>query len=374
MSLLSLVSLLSLAENRVHFALVAGDAMEKIEVGILGATGTVGQRFVQLLENHPWFRVTWLAASDRSAGKPYREATAWQLDGAPPAGVADRTVEEAVPGKGPKLVFSSMSSSLAGEIETAFAEAGHIVVSNSSHYRMAQDVPLLVPEINPDHLGLLPVQRRERGWEGAIVTNPNCAAVVLVVPLAAWKPLGLRRVMVTSFQAVSGAGYPGVPSLDILGNVIPYIGGDEERKVEAETPKILGSFAGDRIDPLPLAVSASCNRVPSIDGHLVTVSVEFQEKPSGEDLLAALTAFRGVPQERDLPSAPKQPIHVLEAPDRPQPRKDANLERGMATAVGRVRDCNVLHTRFVALSHNVLRGAAGAAVLNAELMKSEGLL
>jgi aspartate-semialdehyde dehydrogenase len=348
--------------------------MEKIEVGILGATGTVGQRFVQLLENHPWFRVTWLAASDRSAGKPYREATAWQLDGAPPAGVADRTVEEAVPGVGPKLVFSSMSSSLAGEIEKAFAEAGHVVVSNSSHYRMAQDVPLLVPEINPDHLGLLPVQRRERGWEGAIVTNPNCAAVVLVVPLAAWKPLGLKRVIVTSFQAVSGAGYPGVPSLDILGNVIPYIGGDEERKVETETPKILGSFAGDRVEPLPLAVSASCNRVPSIDGHLVAVSVELENKPSREDLLAALTSFRGLPQERDLPSAPKQPIHVMEAPDRPQPRKDANLERGMATTVGRVRDCNVLHTRFVALSHNVLRGAAGAAVLNAELMKSEGLL
>lgn len=346
----------------------------KIEVGILGATGTVGQRFVQLLENHPWFRVTWLAASDRSAGKPYREAAAWQLEGAPPAGVADRTVEEAVPGRGPKLVFSSMSSNLAGEIETAFAAAGHVVVSNSSHYRMAPDVPLLVPEINPDHLGLLPVQRRERGWEGAIVTNPNCAAVVLVVPLAAWKPFGLQRVMVTSFQAVSGAGYPGVPSLDILGNVIPYIGGDEERKVEAETPKILGGLAGDRIEPLPLAVSASCNRVPSIDGHLVAVSVEFESKPSGEDLLAALTSFRGVPQERDLPSAPKQPIHVMEAPDRPQPRKDANLERGMATAVGRVRDCNVLHTRFVALSHNVLRGAAGAAVLNAELMKSEGLL
>jgi aspartate-semialdehyde dehydrogenase len=348
--------------------------MQKIEVGILGATGTVGQRFLQLLEHHPWFRVTWLAASDRSAGKLYREAAAWQLGGAPPAEAADRIVEEAVPGRGPKLVFSSMASNLAGDIEKAFAEAGHIVVSNSSHYRMAADVPLLVPEINPDHLGLLPVQRRERGWEGAIVTNPNCAAVVLVVPLAAWKPLGLRRVMVTSFQAVSGAGYPGVPSLDILGNVIPYIGGDEEKKVESETPKILGAFSGERIEPLPLAVSASCNRVPSIDGHLVAVSVEFESRPSREDLLAALTSFRGLPQERDLPSAPKQPIHVMEAADRPQPRKDANLERGMATAVGRVRDCNVLHTRFVALSHNVLRGAAGAAVLNAELMKSEGLL
>ncbi|HSN86341.1 MAG TPA: aspartate-semialdehyde dehydrogenase [Thermoanaerobaculia bacterium] len=347
---------------------------KKIEVGVLGATGTVGQRFVQLLENHPWFEARWLAASDRSAGKPYREAASWQLEGAPPAEAAERAVEECVPGRGPRLVFSSMSGSLAGEIEQAFAQAGHIVVSNSSHYRMAEDVPLLVPEINADHLGLLAAQRTERGWSGAIVTNPNCAAVVLVMPLAAWKRFGLKRVMVTTFQAVSGAGYPGVPSLDILGNVIPYIGGDEERKVETETQKILGTLDGPRVEPLPLRISASCNRVPTIDGHLVTASVEFEEKPAREALIEALAGFRGLPQELNLPSAPKQPIHFLETQDRPQPRKDANLERGMATAVGRVRDCNVLHTRFVSLSHNVLRGAAGAAVLNAELMKSEGLL
>ncbi|MFL6235760.1 MAG: aspartate-semialdehyde dehydrogenase [Thermoanaerobaculia bacterium] len=347
---------------------------KKIEVGILGATGTVGQRFVQLLENHPWFAATWLAASDRSAGKSYREATSWQLEGAPPGGVAARVVEECVPGRGPRLVFSSMSGSLAGEIERDFAAAGHIVVSNSSHYRMAPDVPLLVPEINPGHLGLLAAQRRERGWEGAIVTNPNCATVVLVIPLAALRPFGIRKVAATTFQAVSGAGYPGVPSLDILGNVIPYIGGDEEKKVESEPQKILGDLAGDHIRPLPFTVSASCNRVPSIDGHLVSASVEFERRPTREEILEAFAAFSGLPQERGLPSAPERPIHFMEANDRPQPRKDAGLEKGMATAVGRLRECSLFQWKFAALSHNVLRGAAGAALLNAEMMKSEGLI
>ncbi|HWM94781.1 MAG TPA: aspartate-semialdehyde dehydrogenase [Thermoanaerobaculia bacterium] len=347
--------------------------MKKIEVGILGATGTVGQRFIQLLEDHPWFEVKWLAASDRSAGKSYREATSWQLEGAPPANVADLSVDEAVPGRGPKLVFSSMASNQAGEIERAFAEQGHIVVSNSSHYRMAEDVPLLIPEVNPGHLGLLSAQRRERGWEGAIVTNPNCAAVGLVMALAPLKQFGLMNAVVTTFQAVSGAGYPGVPSLDILGNVIPYIGGEEE-KVESEPQKILGDFMGDRIEPLPMGVSASCHRVPAIDGHMVAMSLEFERRPSREELVEALAGFRGVPQERELPSAPRRPIHVMEAPDRPQTRKDSGLEKGMATPVGRIRECSVLHWKLVALSHNVLRGAAGAAVLNAELMKSEGLL
>ncbi len=348
--------------------------MTKIEVGILGATGTVGQRFVQLLEDHPWFELRWLAASDRSAGKRYREACSWQLEGPPPAEAAERIVEECVPGRGPKLVFSSMASNLAGEIEREFAAAGHIVVSNSGHYRMAEDVPLLVPEINPDHLGLLPIQRRERGWQGAIVTNPNCAAVVLVMPLAALRPFGLRRVMVTTFQAVSGAGYPGVASLDILGNVIPYIGGDEEKKVESEPQKILGGLEDGRIRPLPFTVSASCNRVPSIDGHLVTASVELEQRATREEILRALREFSGLPQERSLPSAPRRPIHLMDAPDRPQPRKDAGLEKGMATTLGRFRECNILQWKFVALSHNVLRGAAGAALLNAELMRSEGLL
>jgi aspartate-semialdehyde dehydrogenase len=345
----------------------------KIEVGILGATGTVGQRFIQLLEDHPWFEVKQLAASDRSAGKRYRDATAWQLEGEPPAGVADLTVEEAAPGRGPRLVFSSMASSQAGEIERAFAAAGHVVVSNSSHYRMAEDVPLLIPEVNPGHLGLLAGQRRERGWSGAIVTNPNCAAVALVMAIAPLKPFGLMNVMVTTFQAVSGAGYPGVPSLDALGNVIPYIGGEEE-KVESEPQKILGDLVGDRIAPLPMAVSASCHRVPAVDGHMVAVSLELERRPTREELIAALCGFRGLPQERELPSAPRRPIHVMAAPDRPQTRKDVNLERGMATAVGRIRECPILHWKLVALSHNTLRGAAGAAVLNAELMKSEGLL
>jgi aspartate-semialdehyde dehydrogenase len=349
---------------------------KKIEVGILGATGTVGQRFVQLLENHPWFELTWVAASDRSAGKRYGEAMSWQQEGAPPARVAEMTVEECVPGRGPRLVFSSMASSQAGEIEGAFAQAGHLVVSNSGHYRMHPDVPLLVPEVNPGHLGLLPVQRQKRGWSdgGGIVTNPNCAAVVIVLPFAALRPFGLKRAVVTTFQAVSGAGYPGVPSLDILGNVIPYIGSDEERKVETETPKILGDFVDGAVRPLPLALSAACNRVPSLDGHMVAVSFELDRKVSRDEIAAALTGFRGLPQERALPSAPRQPIHLLPGIDRPQPRRDAGLDRGMGTAVGRLRECPVLGWKLVALSHNTLRGAAGAAVLNAELMRSEGLL
>lgn len=347
----------------------------RIEVGILGATGTVGQRFVQLLAEHPWFDLRQLAASDRSAGKPYREAAAWQLAGEPPARFAGMQVEECRPGRGPRVVFSSMAGAQAGEIEAAFAAAGHLVISNSSFFRMAADVPLLVPEINPAHLGLLAVQRRQRGWEGAIVTNPNCAAVVLVMVLAPLVRFGLRRVVATTFQAVSGAGYPGVPSLDILGNVVPHIGG-EEPKVESEPQKILGELrqGDEEVRPLPFAVSAACNRVAALDGHLVTMSVELAERPPREELLAALEGFHGLPQERALPTAPRRPIHLLEAPDRPQTRRDAGLERGMATAVGRVRDCPVLHYKLVALAHNVMRGAAGAALLNAELMASEGLL
>ncbi|HEX5758830.1 MAG TPA: aspartate-semialdehyde dehydrogenase [Thermoanaerobaculia bacterium] len=345
----------------------------RIDVGVLGATGTVGQRFVRLLEDHPWFALRWVAASDRSAGKRYSEAATWQLEGAPPAAAADLRLDDCTPGRGPRLVFSSMSGEAAGEIERAFAAAGHLVVSNSSAERMTPDVPLLVPEINPAHLGLLAAQRRERGWDGALVCNPNCAAVVLVMALAPLARFGLRRVVATTFQAVSGAGYPGVPSLDALGNVIPYIRGEEE-KIEPETQKILGRLDGARVRPLPVTISAHCNRVPSLDGHLVAASVELAERPQLDEVRAALCAFRGLPQERALPSAPARPIHLLDAPDRPQPRRDAGLENGMATAVGRVRECPVLGLKFVALSHNVLRGAAGAALLNAELMVSEGFL
>ncbi len=278
---------------------------KKIEVGILGATGTVGQRFVQLLENHPWFELNWLGASDRSAGKSYREATSWQLEGQPPADVAERVVEECVPGRGPRLVFSSMSGSLAGEIERDFAAAGHIVVSNSSHYRMAPDVPLLVPEINPGHLSLLAVQRRERGWEGAIVTNPNCAAVVLVIPLAALRSFGIRKVAVTTFQAVSGAGYPGVPSLDILGNVIPYIGGDEEKKVESEPQKILGELDGRPHPAAPvhgereLQPGAVDRRPPDLGERRVRAPAGARGDPGGPGgLLAACPRSAASPRRR----------------------------------------------------------------------------
>ncbi|MGD0201092.1 MAG: aspartate-semialdehyde dehydrogenase [Bryobacteraceae bacterium] len=347
--------------------------MQKIEVGILGATGMVGQHFIKFLRNHPWFEVRWVGASDRSAGKKYRQATSWRLDGALPENVADLMVEDCKPGSAPRLLFSAMDASVATEIERAFAEAGYVVVSNSRNHRMERDVPLLVPEVNPGHLELLPIQQRERGWKGKIVTNPNCAAVVLTMALAPLKPFGITRVVVTTMQAVSGAGYPGVASMDILGNVIPFIGGEEE-KIEQETQKILGEYQDGHIEPLAARVSAHCNRVPVVDGHMVTVSVELAAKPAEADLLAAFGAFTGVPQQRKLPSAPPQPVIYMEQSDRPQPRRDVERERGMAAFVGRLRPCPVLDWKFVALGHNTVRGAAGAAVLNAELMHSEGLL
>jgi aspartate-semialdehyde dehydrogenase len=345
----------------------------RIEVGVLGATGMVGQQFISFLQNHPWFDLTWVGASERSAGKKYRDAVNWNLDGGIPAAVADLTVAEAKPGNAPKLMFSAMDASVAGEIEQAFAAAGHFVVSNSRNHRMLPDVPLLVPEINADHLGLIPLQRKNRGWQGAIVTNPNCSTIALTMGLAPLKPFGISRILASTMQAISGAGYPGLPSMDIMGNVVPFIGGEEE-KMESETQKILGKFAGDRIELLPAAMSAHCNRVAVVDGHTVAVSVTLDKKPSIEQVLEAFAAFRGVPQKKGLPSAPKQPVHVMMEANRPQPRKDALLERGMAASVGRVRECPVLGYKFVVLAHNTIRGAAGAAVLNAELLFSEGLL
>jgi aspartate-semialdehyde dehydrogenase len=347
--------------------------MRKIEVGVLGATGMVGQHFVKFLQDHPWFEMKWAGASDRSAGKKYREATSWRLDGAMPGAVADLTVEECKPGNAPRLVFSAMDASVATEIERAFAETGHVVVSNSKNHRMEPDVPLLVPELNPDHLKLVPLQQRQRGWKGQIVTNPNCSTVVLTMGLGPLKPFGITRVVATTMQAISGAGYPGVASMDITANVIPFIGGEEE-KMQQETQKILGDFRGDRVEPLAAGVSAHCNRVPVVDGHLVTVSVQFSAKPSEQDLIEAIQKFRGLPQERKLPSAPAQPVLYMEDRDRPQPRRDAGRERGMGACVGRLRPCPVLDFKFVALGHNTIRGAAGAAVLNAELMSSEGYL
>jgi aspartate-semialdehyde dehydrogenase len=345
----------------------------RIPVGILGATGMVGQSFVKFLENHPWFDVTWVGASDRSAGKPYREATSWRLNGVMPAGVQQLEVHECKPGDAPRLVFSAMDASVATDIEREFARAGHVIVSNSRNHRMEPDVPLLIPEINPDHLKIIPHQQRQRGWKGQIATNPNCSTMVLALALAPLKQFGITRVIATTMQAISGAGYPGVASMDINANVIPFVGGEEE-KMQQETQKILGDFVGDGLRPLSAKVSAHCNRVPVVDGHTVATSVEFERKPSKDDVLRAIASFRSVPQERELPSAPPQPVIYMEENDRPQPRRDAERERGMAVFVGRLRECPVLHYKFVALGHNTIRGAAGAAVLIAELMYSEGLL
>jgi aspartate-semialdehyde dehydrogenase len=345
----------------------------RIEVGILGATGMVGQHFIKFLQGNPWFSIKFLGASDRSAGKKYRDAMKWHLAGETPENVADLVVEECKPGNAPRLLFSAMDASVATEIERAFAAAGHVVVSNSRNHRMERDVPLLVPEVNPDHLKLVPGQQRARGWKGQIVTNPNCSTVVLTMALGPLKPFGITRVIATTLQAISGAGYPGVPSMDINGNVIPFIGGEEE-KMQQETQKILGDFRGDHIEHLAAKVSAHCNRVPVVDGHTVTISVELSAKPSHEDLLRALADFRSVPQERRLPSAPARPVQYMEQQDRPQPRKDAERDHGMAAFVGRLRPCPVLDWKMVALGHNTVRGAAGAAVLNAELMHSEGML
>jgi aspartate-semialdehyde dehydrogenase len=345
----------------------------RIEVGILGATGMVGQEFITFLQGHPWFDITWLGASDRSAGKPYREATNWRLDGAMPAGVRDMHVEECKPGNAPRLVFSSMDASVATEIEQAFAQAGHVVVSNSRNHRMDADVPLLIPEVNPDHLKIIPLQQRLRGWKGQIATNPNCSTIVLAMALAPLNQFGITRVMATTMQALSGAGYPGVASLDINGNVIPFISGEEE-KMQRETQKILGDFTGDSIRPLAAKVSAQCNRVSVVDGHMVATSVELERKPETAELIHAIESFSSLPQERKLPSAPPHPLMYLTENDRPQPRRDVKRERGMTVFVGRLRECPVLDYKFMALGHNTVRGAAGAAVLNAELMYSEGLL
>jgi aspartate-semialdehyde dehydrogenase len=282
-------------------------------------------------------------------------------------------VEECKPGNAPRLVFSATDASVATEIEQAFAHAGHVVVSNSRNHRMERDVPLLVPEVNPDHLKLVPLQQRARGWKGQIVTNPNCSTIVLTMALGPLKQFGIQRIVTTTMQAISGAGYPGVPSMDINANVIPFIGGEEE-KMQQETQKIMGTLRGDHIEPLAAQVSAHCNRVPVVEGHTLTVSIEFSAKPSEADVLHAFETFRSLPQDRDLPSAPQRPVQYMQETDRPQPRKDAERDRGMAAFVGRLRACPVFDYKFVALGHNTIRGAAGAAVLNAELMHSEGML
>jgi aspartate-semialdehyde dehydrogenase len=345
-----------------------------IDVGILGATGMVGQQFIALLADHPWFRVTWLGASERSAGKTYRDAAAWRLPNSLSEDIARMSVDAATPGRAPTLVFSGLDSSVAGEIESAFAQAGHTVVSNSRNYRMEADVPLLIPEVNADHLDLLKTQTSARGWKGRIVTNPNCVVVVYAMALAPLRQFGLKTSILTTLQAISGAGYPGVASWDILANVIPFIGGGEEEKIETETNKILGALKNGAIQHHPVRVSAAVNRVPVHNGHTASISVALEQRPDTDAIVAAWNSFRGKPQELDLPSAPAQPIVYLTEPNRPQPALDVNRDGGMTVTVGRLRRCPVLDYKFVALGHNTIRGAAGAAILNAELMHRQGLL
>ncbi len=348
--------------------------MSTIPVGILGATGMVGQQFIALLANHPWFRVTWLGASQRSEGKAFRDAAAWRLSAPLSDEVARLTVDQATPGRAPQLVFSGLDSSVAGEIEGAFAAAGHVIVSNSRNYRMEETVPLLIPEINADHLALLDAQARAHGWKGRIVTNPNCAAVVLTMALAPLRQFGLKTTMITTLQAISGAGYPGVASWDILGNVIPHIGGGEEEKIETETKKILGCLTDGRIELHPVVISAQTTRVAVANGHTGSISVGLEHRPPLEAIVEAWTSFKGRPQQLELPSAPARPIEYLTQANRPQPSLDVDRGRGMTVTVGRLRVCPVLDFKFIALGHNTIRGAAGAAILNAELMHREGLL
>jgi aspartate-semialdehyde dehydrogenase len=351
--------------------------MERRRVGILGATGMVGQRFIQLLNNHPWFEITWLAASDRSAGKAYGEACKWKLDTPLPAKIAAMKVQPNVPelceGELPKIIFAALDADIARELEPKFAAAGCAVISNSSAFRMASDVPLVIPEVNASHLPLIEAQSWRRESGGFIVTNPNCSAIGLVLAL---KPLeerfGIESLFVSTMQAISGAGYPGVPSLDILGNVVPFIKNEEE-KMQEEVGKLLGHLSGDSVAMLDATVSAHCNRVAVEDGHTECVSVKFRKKVTREEILAAWSEFAPLRGE-GLPTAPEIPVEFDTAVDRPQPRLDRMRGGGMAATVGRLRECPLLDWKFVVLSHNTIRGAAGAALLNAEVLARMGKL
>ncbi|HEX9425643.1 MAG TPA: aspartate-semialdehyde dehydrogenase [Pyrinomonadaceae bacterium] len=348
---------------------------KRFQVGILGATGMVGQRFIQLLENHPQFEVSALAASDRSQGKSFQEACTWRLAGGMPAFVKSMTIAPPQPPLDCELIFSSLPGDIARASEGAFARAGFPVISNSSAFRMDGDVPLLIPEVNPEHLALLDVQRKNHsGQQGFIVTNPNCSTIMLALALAPLhQKFGVSSVVATTMQALSGAGYPGVASLAISDNVLPFIEGEEE-KIEQETMKILGTFKGTRIEEAPMAVSAQCHRVNVTDGHLAAVRVKLLRPARIEDVSATLASFRALPQELHLHSAPERPIIVREELDRPQPRLDRDAGSGMTVSIGRLQSDNVLDYRFVALSHNTIRGAAGAAILNAELLIAVGKL
>ncbi len=349
----------------------------KHPIGILGATGMVGQRFIQLLENHPWFEVSWLAASDRSSGKKYAEAAKWRLDTPIPDRIARMTVAPAEPQGAPKIIFAALDADIARDMEPKFAAAGCAVISNSSAFRMHPSVPLVIPEVNAEHLHLVEEQTWRRESGGYMVTNPNCSTIGLVLAL---KPIeerfGIEQIFVTTMQAISGAGYPGVPSMDIMGNVVPYIKSEEE-KMEAETLKLLGRLEGHAVTPLAARMSAHCNRVAVEDGHTESVSIKLGNKmgrkATREDLLAAWAEFRPLLGQH-LPMAPEQPIEWAPQDDRPQPRLDRHRGRGMGVTVGRLRPCGLLDWKFTVLSHNTIRGAAGAAILNAELLASMGKL
>ncbi|MFB6196146.1 MAG: aspartate-semialdehyde dehydrogenase [Haloplanus sp.] len=342
-----------------------------VRVGILGATGAVGQRFIQLLDDHPTFELAALTASEDSAGKPYREAAKWRVDTPIPVDVAEMTVRRTDPEAVPDdvdLLFSSLPSNVAVDVEEAFARDGYVVSSNSSNDRLADDVPLTIPEINPGHLDLIEVQREERGWDGALVKNPNCSTITMIPPLAALDQFGLDRVDVSTLQAVSGAGYSGVTSMEIIDNVIPHIGGEED-KMETESRKLLGDFDGVELSWHDVDVAASCNRVPTLDGHLENVFVDLEDDPEVSEVADAMREFPGV----DLPSAPNQLIHVFEEPERPQPRMDRMRGQGMQICVGGLQSTEQ-GVKFNCLAHNTVRGAAGASLLNGELLVENGYL
>ena len=352
--------------------------MERRRVGILGATGMVGQRFIQLLSSHPWFEITWIAASDRSAGKRYDEACRWKLDTPLPARIAAMTLQPNQPeGDFPRIIFAALDAAIAHELEPKFAAAGCAVISNSSAFRMTADVPLVVPEVNADHLAMIEGQAWRKQSGGYIVTNPNCCAIGLVLPLAPLQAaFGIEKLFVSTMQAVSGAGYPGVASLDILGNVVPFIKNEEE-KLQEEVAKLLGEASGNHINMADLQLSAHCNRVAVIDGHTECVSIKLKKPATYEQILEAWASYKplnGIHEGLNLPSAPQQPVEYEDAIDRPQPRLDLMRGNGMATTVGRLRPCSLFDWKFTLLSHNTIRGAAGAAILNAEILAMMGKL
>jgi aspartate-semialdehyde dehydrogenase len=344
-------------------------------VAILGATGAVGQAFIRLLADHPWFELTEVAASERSAGRSYADATRWIGGDAIPANVRAMTVQPCDPSNiSAEIVFSALDAATAQDAEPAFARAGKVVLTNAKNYRMDPDVPLVIAEVNPSHLEVLEAQRRNRGWTGAIVANGNCAAIVAALPLAPiHERFGIANVFAVTMQAVSGAGYPGVPSLDILGNVIPFIK-DEEPKIETEIQKFLGTVDADVIRSGPFGVSAHANRVAVEHGHTVCLSIALETRADARDVERAIAEWRGADAARGLPSAPERAVIVSDEPDHPQPRRDVDAGNGMTVVVGRVRSDPILDVKLVAMGHNIVRGAAGASVLNAELMVHCGAL